>query len=242
MTPYPNIYGVIPSPATVTVLTGRGTVLENCTHSIPMVNPNLIVQYKGHKRGSKFYVSSVGHKVIILGHTWLVEHNPNINWCTGEVKLTCCPDYCRQAESDSSPPDYNISVHPVEMTLDTSERIHAMTTISTWLAEAAKEDAPAAKLKEILLEPYLDFRDVFSKKSFDELLEQKQWDHVIDLEPESQPFSMKVYPMSPIKQKELNDFLKENLSSHICPSKSPMVSPVFFVKKKDGKLQFVQDY
>ena len=39
MTPYPNIYSVIPSPATVTVLTGRGTVLENCTHSIPMVNP-----------------------------------------------------------------------------------------------------------------------------------------------------------------------------------------------------------
>ena len=38
MTPYPNIYGVIPSPAMVTVLTGRGTVLENCTHGIPVVN------------------------------------------------------------------------------------------------------------------------------------------------------------------------------------------------------------
>ena len=40
MTLYPNIYGVIPSPATVTVLTGRGTVSEKCTHGIPMVNPN----------------------------------------------------------------------------------------------------------------------------------------------------------------------------------------------------------
>lgn len=29
---------------------------------------------------------------------------------------------------------------------------------------------------------------------------------------------------------------------YIIPSKSPMVSPVFFVKKKDGKLHFVQDY
>ena len=49
--------------------------------------------------------------------------------------------------------------------------------------------------------------------------------------------------MSPVEQKELNDFLEENLlSSCIHPSKSPMVSPVFFVKKKDGKLQFVQDY
>ena len=49
--------------------------------------------------------------------------------------------------------------------------------------------------------------------------------------------------MSPVEQKELDDFLEENLSSgRICPSKSPMVSPVFFVKKKDGKLRFVQDY
>ena len=49
--------------------------------------------------------------------------------------------------------------------------------------------------------------------------------------------------MSPVKQTELDDFLKENLSSgHICPSKSLMASPVFFMKKKDGKLQFVQDY
>ena len=40
MTLYSNIYGVIPSPTMVTVLTGRGTVLEICTHSIPVVNPN----------------------------------------------------------------------------------------------------------------------------------------------------------------------------------------------------------
>ena len=59
----------------------------------------------------------------------------------------------------------------------------------------------------------------------------------------SQPFSTKVYPMSPVEQKKLNDFLEENLlSGRIQLSKSLMVSLVFFVKKKDGKLQFVQDY
>ena len=118
-----------------------------------------------------------------------------------------------------------------------------MTTSSTRLTEAAKEDTPTAKLEEMLPKPYLGFRDVFSKESFDELPERKQWDHAIDLKPESQPFSMKVYPMSPVEQKELNDFLEENLSSgHIRPSKSPMASPVFFVKKKDGRLRFVQDH
>ena len=78
---------------------------------------------------------------------------------------------------------------------------------------------------------------MFSKESFNELPKRKQWDHVIDLKPESQPFSMKVYPMSPVEQKELDDFLEENLlSGRIHPSKSPMASPVFFVKKKDGRL------
>ena len=80
---------------------------------------DLIVQYKGHKSWSKFYGLSVGDKAIVLGHTWLAEHNPDINWCTGEVKLTHCPDYCRQAESDSSDLDNNISAHPVEHSFPT---------------------------------------------------------------------------------------------------------------------------
>ncbi len=54
---------------------------------------------------------------------------------------------------------------------------------------------------------------------------------------------MKVYPLSPVEQKELNSFLEENLrTSQIHPSKSPMASLVFFVDKKDGKLRFIQDY
>jgi len=45
------------------------------------------------------------------------------------------------------------------------------------------------------------------------------------------------------EQKELDQFLKENLEKgQICLSKSPMASPVFFIKKKDGTLRLVQDY
>ena len=45
------------------------------------------------------------------------------------------------------------------------------------------------------------------------------------------------YPQSNTEQKELDDFLNENLSTGcICPSKLSMASPIFFFKKKDGKL------
>jgi len=46
-----------------------------------------------------------------------------------------------------------------------------------------------------------------------------------------------------VEQKELDFFLEENLhTGRIHPSKSPMAAPVFFIKKKDGSLQLVQDY
>ncbi|GLB43839.1 putative reverse transcriptase-rnase h-integrase [Lyophyllum shimeji] len=88
-----------------------------------------------------------------------------------------------------------------------------------------------------------DFEDVFSKATFDELPEHKQWDHAIELEPGSTPSLCKVYPLAPSEQAELDAFLDENLKSgRIRPSKSPMASPVFFIKKKDGLLRLVQDY
>ena len=53
----------------------------------------------------------------------------------------------------------------------------------------------------------------------------------------------KVYLLAPTEKKELDQFLKENLETGwICPSKSPMASLVFFIKKKDSTLQLVQDY
>ncbi|KAG5717105.1 hypothetical protein E4T56_gene6930 [Termitomyces sp. T112] len=73
--------------------------------------------------------------------------------------------------------------------------------------------------------------------------EHKRWDHAIELLPDSTLSSCKVYPLMPREQEELDAFLQENLdSSCIHPSKSLMASLVFFIKKKDGLLQLVQDY
>jgi hypothetical protein len=66
---------------------------------------------------------------------------------------------------------------------------------------------------------------------------------VIELIPGAKALSCKVYPLAPNEQSEMDAFIHENLSSgRICPSKSPMASPVFFIKKKDGTLCLVQDY
>jgi len=42
-----------------------------------------------------------------------------------------------------------------------------------------------------------EFRDVFAKESFDELPDQKQWDHAIKLVPDARNFSTQSIPPSP---------------------------------------------
>jgi hypothetical protein len=67
--------------------------------------------------------------------------------------------------------------------------------------------------------------------------------HTIELECEPSPGFCKVYPMTLTEQTEMDTFLEEALATgHIRQSKSPLGAPVFFIKKKDGKLRFVQDY
>jgi hypothetical protein len=84
---------------------------------------------------------------------------------------------------------------------------------------------------------------VFNKESFDSLPEKQAWDHAIELVPDAKPANCKVYPISPLEQKELDAFIAEGLSTgRIHPSKLPMASPVFFIKKKDGAFRFIQDY
>jgi len=123
-----------------------------------------------------------------------------------------------------------------------SEEIRATQTISQKLAEATV-GTPSTHFEDIVPKPYQEFWDIFAKESCDELPDQKQWDHTIKLVPNACNFSTKVYPLALVKQKQLDKFLDENLKSQrICPSKSPMVSPVFFIKKKDGSPRLVQDY
>jgi transposase InsO family protein len=117
--------------------------------------------------------------------------------------------------------------------------IRATSTISTRLAEASHTQKESTDIPDYLR----DFQDVFSKASFDSLPDRKIWDHAIELLPDARTSNCKVYPLSPREQAELDAFLEENLrTGRIRPSKSPMASPVFFVKKKDGSLRLVQDY
>jgi RNase H-like domain found in reverse transcriptase/Reverse transcriptase (RNA-dependent DNA polymerase)/Integrase zinc binding domain/Chromo (CHRromatin Organisation MOdifier) domain len=121
--------------------------------------------------------------------------------------------------------------------------IRATGTVSQRLAEAFSRNSGETSFRDSVPASLHDFEDIFNKESFDSLPQRRRWDHAIELEREPAPGFRKVYPMSVHEQAELDAFLEEALSTgKVRPSKSPIGAPVFFVKKKDGKLRFVQDY
>jgi len=55
---------------------------------------NLLVQYGDHSEQATLHVMGIGRTTVILRHTWLIEHNPEIDWSTGKVCMNRCSAAC----------------------------------------------------------------------------------------------------------------------------------------------------
>jgi hypothetical protein len=134
---------------------------------------------------------------------------------------------------------FMMMVHPV----DPHHFVRASITVSGHLAEASAKNSKPKSFEDIVSMTLHEYANVFSETAFDPLPEHHKWDHTIELEHEPSPGFQKVYPMTLTEQMEMDTFLEEALATGcIRQSKSPLRAPVFFIKKKDGKLHFVQDY
>ena len=57
------------------------------------------VYYKSHVERMRMDVCNLGRTEVILRMPWLTAHNPEINWETGEVKMTRCPPLCGRVKT-----------------------------------------------------------------------------------------------------------------------------------------------
>jgi hypothetical protein len=55
---------------------------------------DLVLRYKDHSERAVFAVTNLGKQDMILGLTWLREHNPEVDWKTGEINMSHCPQHC----------------------------------------------------------------------------------------------------------------------------------------------------
>ncbi|KAG5721540.1 hypothetical protein E4T56_gene13047 [Termitomyces sp. T112] len=119
---------------------------------------------------------------------------------------------------DAKSPDENIEVgdriYATTLCLPPAvAEILASQTTSQRLAEAFAANSQPKPFHSTVPNHLHNFEDIFSMASFDSLLEHKQWDHTIELIPDAEPSSCKVYLLAPCEQDELDAFLQENLSS-----------------------------
>jgi hypothetical protein len=196
----------------------------------------------------QFLVTELGPEDVVLGLPWLRSANPKIDWAEGKMRVNST------TEGKGHPRVEPIAANRVQRRRwwktkvldDPSERLWCAAgyTYSTELAEKADRGKRKRTFEEIVPSEYRRYAKVFSEVESERLPERKPYDHAIDLKPETpETIRSKVYPMPINEQEELDRFLEEHLrKGYIIPSKSPIASPVFFIKKKDGRLRLVQDY
>ena len=56
---------------------------------------DFVLHYRDHTERTQFAVTSLGKQKVVLGFSWLRDHNPEVDWTTGEVKMSRCPARCR---------------------------------------------------------------------------------------------------------------------------------------------------
>ena len=243
--------------------------IDGSRNSIGMVTHEvkLEIQYGAYKGLHTFYeINLGGNDSIILGYPFLAATNPPIDWkkgvfyghttiSTADAHLWTPRNQMRtlnkSAIDEQNDPGYEYDPrfiphndryaikNPMTIIASRARR----TTMATQLAVQAA-DKRVKTWQEQIPRQYHKYGNVFSETEAQRFPKPRLWDHAIDLLPDA-PITIdcKIYPLAPMEQSAMDDFLKEQLKKgYIRPSKSPYASSFFFVKKKDGKLRPTQDY
>src|SRR6266702_2346786 len=202
---------------------------------------DLNVQTKGVHRHIRFLVTNIGQEDIVLGYPWLATFEPQFNWTHAAIHEGALPIVIWSVN-----PRVPGKTPTIAKAQSLSKYLHVLhehtikVTTSTDLAIAAQQYQAKANIPV----EYQKYKKVFSEEESKCYPPKQIWDHAIKFK-EGSPDAVncKVYPLSQIEDEAVQEFIKNELQKgYIRVSKSPFASPFFFIKKKDNKLQPVQDY
>jgi len=136
---------------------------------------------------------------VILGMLWLACHNPEIDWRTGEVKMTRCPEECGKQwrpvqgksgweKQEEEEVKKEVGKKREEKEKKKKKQKKGKTVEVRKVAEewkiwdeeegVAKSEAEARKL---VPEKFHRWIKVFGKKQSERMPTRKLWDHAIDV-------------------------------------------------------------
>jgi hypothetical protein len=135
----------------------------------------IIFQFQEHHERVTAEVTGLGKNQMILSYMWLSHHNPEIDWTSGTVQMTCCPWTCQTLNGK---PPFAWRIQSEEQ--DSLAHIFAL-----------KQDEPAPKTDpkpvDLVCKTYHQYLKVFSKKESERMPIRKPWDHAIDLKETFKP-------------------------------------------------------
>src|SRR5258707_5237068 len=127
-----------PLPQPVLLCNVDGSANE---HGSIMEEVYALLRFGQHSERAQFAVTNLGQQSVIIRHPWLSHHNPEVDWATQKVSMTCCPTDCNrrvlkpQLEPPLEPGD---TVYAILLTLECEECICTTSTTSQRLAEEAQ--------------------------------------------------------------------------------------------------------
>ena len=187
-----------------------------------------------HCESIQLYLIDSPDMPLVLGHPWLVLHNPHIDWPSGTILEwgRSCHSQCLRSAPCA----------PVSSGLRSlSELSKSDAPVSSGLrslSELSKSDVCSSVPPE-----YSDLSLVFSKQRVSSLPPHRPYDCAIDLLPGTSPPRGRLFSLSGPEMTAMESYIDEALTAgFIRPSTSPAGAGFFFVGKKDGSLRPCIDY
>ena len=195
----------------------------------------LDIQTGGIRKTIQFLITNIGNEDIVLGYPWMAAFEPKFTWKQGVINEKELPIILRSV--NPSIPGKGPIIAQIQ---GSEEDCHRQATTSTELTIKVQQYTKKAEIPS----EYQQFAKVFSEEESKRYPPKRAWDHAIEFKKDApEMVDCKVYPMNRIEDEAVRKFLNDELEKgYICESKSPYTSSFFFVRKKDGKLQLVQDY
>src|SRR5260370_12236914 len=126
-----------PLPNPVPVHNVDGTLNENGSITEEV---EVILQYGQHMEKVHLAVANLRWQTVIIGHSWLTHHNPEVDWARQSVTMSRCPPECQGQSNGGMPEDHG---------LEPGDAIYAMFIPPEWAEHYIRAmDTPLQQLAQ----------------------------------------------------------------------------------------------
>lgn len=182
---------------------------------------------KGKQEAAQiFFLTNLGDDSLVLGYPWLAEFNPTIDWTNGTMER---------------PPVRIMTTGRSWKLIWAAGRSTAKkASISQQMAEKQGKD----QQEQAIPQEYQRHIMVFSEEAAKRFPPERPEDHVITLTSDApKSINCKMYKLTQEEEEAARSMTdQQEQLGYVTRSNSAWSSPLFFIKKKDGRLRPVFDY